>query len=127
MSGVSGQALWTVEDGQSVVWIVADPDLGLHVMRPQGAWRKLQGTFCEEHRVVARDNTVLFAAEGLAQGRGIGAHEAALGQRRRGGEAGVVARQVGLGDPAVGRRDLVDPGKGQFLGQAVLQGAEGPF
>jgi hypothetical protein len=66
-------------------------------------------------------------AEGFAQGRGIEADEAAFGQCRRGDEAGVVARQAGLGDPAVGRRDPVDPGKGQFPGEPVLQCPEGPL
>src|SRR3546814_7845704 len=40
------------------------------------------------------------------------------------GEGGVVLRDVGLGEPAVGRRDGGDAGQRQLLGQPVLECAE---
>ena len=64
-------------------------------------------------------------AEDVAPGRGRAGDEGRPRLLGRDGEAGVVRRQVDLGDEAVGGLDRGDAGQRQLLHQPILQGAEG--
>jgi hypothetical protein len=89
-------------------------DMHLHaatdIMMPERALWHLQPPAVPGHRVVAADRALLLDTERLHQLCPLDGDEAAVGQRRSSRETGIVLGQVDLGDPAVRRLNLRDPG-----------------
>src|SRR5579863_1965858 len=112
------------EQCDGAIEIASDLDGRLDEVAAQRARLDLQPELLEEDGVVVADDTVLLAAEDLAERAAGPGHEGAAGLARLDGEALIVRRQVGLGDEPVGRLDGVDAGVGELLGQAALEGAE---
>ena len=76
-------------------------------------------------RVVVADPALFLEAQDLAGRTAAVGDEGASRLLWHHRETGVVGRQVALGDPPVGCLERGDPGQGQFLGQAVLEGSQG--
>ena len=122
---VARQAPGPVEHGQGPRGIFMDPHRDRHVMKPVRVLRDLQGRALRPHRIVLGHGP--FVCTHRISARGVPTH----------GMKAVpvsVARTItralcwglnGFGQIPVGGRDGGDPGQGQLLGQAVLQGAEG--
>ena len=125
---VVGEAVRAEEDGERAVGILVDPHAGFDEVWPEAARRELQGEPAPfEEGVVVADLALVLGAEDLAPGAGAVGHEGRAGLLGGDGEAGVVRRDVDLGEPAVGRLHGRDAGQPQLLGQAILEGAEGPL
>ena len=85
--------------------------------------RDLQAQPAVAHGVVVADDALCVDAEDVVEGACEG-HEGGALVLGRGREAGVVERQVDLPEEAVGLGHAGDAGEPEFLGQALLQGAE---
>jgi len=115
------------EDGDGTVGILVNPDDGFDEVWPEAALRQLQGHPAPFDRVVVADGALLLNAEDLGLGAGAIEQEAGAFLLGSNGEGGVVLPDVGLRDPAIGGLEGGDARQGQFLGQPVLQRAEGPL
>lgn len=79
------------------------------------------------HGVVGGDGALHLDGEHIAPLGLLDRHEGGARLGRGDGETAVVARQIALLEEAVGRLGGGDAGQLELLGQAVLQGAEGPL
>jgi hypothetical protein len=122
---VIGQPMWPVKDRQAAVGVLVHAHGGADKMGAQRAWRDLQAEPAPFDRVVVADPALLLEAQDLARGAAAVGDERGSGLLRRHREPGVVGRQISFADPPVGGLERGDPGQGQLLGEAVLQGAEG--
>ena len=120
-----GDAVGSPEEGDRAVGVLVQPHGRPDEVRPERARRDLQAPAAPAHGVVVADLPGLVPAENVAPGRGRAGDEGRPRLGGRDGEAGVVRRQVALGDEAVGGLDRGDAGQRQLLDQPVLQGAEG--
>ena len=123
VGGVAGEASRPVEEGECAVGILVHPDPCLDVVVSMAVGWDLQGQPAIAHGVVVADDTVCVDAEDVVE-RACEGHEGGALALGRGGEAGVVERQVDLLEEAVGLGHVGDAGEPEFLGQALLQGAE---
>lgn len=87
--------------------------------------RELQSQPLEGDRVVTGNDALLLDAQDLGQLLRVGGDKGAVLNRGRPGEAGIVSRQIGLCDKAVGGLDISPAGQYQFLRQSVLR--SGPW
>ena len=78
---------------------------GAHEMRPQRARRDLQGQAAPLDGVVVAHPAFFLEAQDLAHPAGAIADEGAAGLGRGYREGGIVGWPIGLGEPAIGRRD----------------------
>src|SRR6266446_5200225 len=65
---IVGEPMGSEEDGDGAVGILMDPDDGLDEVRPEAAWRQLQGEAAPFDRVVVADGALLLNAEYLRPG-----------------------------------------------------------
>ena len=99
-----------MEDGEMAVGVLVHPDPRLDEVMADRARRDLQDQALVAHGVVVADGALLVDAQDVeVSPRGVG-HEGRAKLFRGDREAGVVGRQIELGDEPVGRLDGGDPG-----------------
>ena len=102
-------------------------DLGAHEVGTRRVGRNLQPAAVPGDGIVGGNGALVLDAQDIAP---LGFCDGHKGRSRFGGldrETGVVAGNVGLLQEAVGGGDVADLRQPEFLGQAVLQGAEHAF
>jgi len=119
---VSSNAARPVEDRERAIGVVPDLDRGFDEVMPDRALRQLQSQPREGDCVVAGNDALLLDAQDLGQLLRVGGDKGAVFNRGRPGEAGVVSRQIGLRDEAVGGLDVSNAGQDQLFRQPILQG-----
>ena len=93
-----GDAVRSPEEGDGAVGVFVEAHGRPDEVRPERAWRDLQAPAAPAHGVVVADLPGLVPAEDVAPGRGRAGDEGRARLGSRDGEAGVVRRQVALGD-----------------------------
>lgn len=83
-----------------------DLDRGFDEVVPDRTLRQLQSQPREGDRIVTGNDALLFDAQYLGQLLRVGGDKGAVFNRGRPGEAGIVSRQIGLCDEAVGGLDI---------------------
>ncbi|MER8836516.1 hypothetical protein [Mesorhizobium sp. M0909] len=104
-----------MEDRERAIRIVPDLDRGFDEVMSDRALRQLQSQPREGDRVVAGNHALLLDAQDLSQLLRVGGDKGAVFDRGWPGEAGIVSRQIGLCDEAVGGLDISNAGQRQFL------------
>ena len=120
----TGEAAWSVEDGEAAVGILVDPHGGADIVPAVGLLRNLEAAAGKRHAIVGTDHAILLNAQHvLERSAGIG-HEGRSGLGGRHREAGIVIGYEAFPQVPVGGRHGLDPGQAQLLRQPLLQRPE---
>jgi hypothetical protein len=115
------------EDAEAPVRVLADPHLGSHEAGSQAAFGQLEAESLPAQGVVVAHPPLFLNAQDVASrpvGIGDEGRSILLGLH---GEAAVVVVDVDVPEEVVGAFDAADPGKPEFLGQAVLERSKRPL
>ncbi|MER9801690.1 hypothetical protein NKJ36_32305 [Mesorhizobium sp. M0142] len=105
-----------MEDRERAIRVVPHLDRGFDEVMSDRALRQLQSQPREGDRVVTGNDALLLDAQDLSQLLRVGGDKGAVFDRGRPGEAGIVSRQIGLCDEAVGGLDISNAASASSLG-----------
>src|SRR5271154_3587709 len=122
---VAADAAGSVEEGGRAVGVDVDLDPRLDEVGSHRAFGDLELESPVGHAIVVHDLTLLLHAQNLIEVDAWNGGEGRAFAGRIDGEAGVVGGRIDLADESVGRLSRGDPGKLEFLHQAILKRLEG--